>query len=83
MNILEQLIENNPDAQYLKADGFDDAVMGECYWSGRLIYSRKKIHEILMKEGMEEIEAIEHFEYNIGGAYVGDKTPIFLNDLDL
>jgi hypothetical protein len=81
MNKLEELLEENPDAQYLKADGFDDAVLGTCYWSERLIYSRKKIHEILMKEGMEGIEAIEHFEFNIGGAYVGEKTPIYLNDL--
>ena len=81
MNKLEELLEYNPDAQYLKADGFDDAVLGVSYWSERLIYSRKKIHEILMKEGMEEIEAIEHFEFNIGGAYVGEKTPIYLNDL--
>ena len=83
MNILEQLIENDPEAEYLKADGFDDAVIGACYWSGRLIYSRKKIHEILMKEGMEEIEAIEYFEFNIGGAYIGEQTPIYLNDLYL
>lgn len=48
-----------------------------------IAYDTDKILEILM-EDMEEIDslesdryldAIEHFEYNIGGAYVGEFTP--------
>jgi hypothetical protein len=27
---------------------------------------------------MEEIDAIEYLEYNTGNAYVGEKTPIFI-----
>jgi len=31
---------------------------------------------------MSHEDAIEHFDYNIAGSYVGDKTPIFVNDPD-
>lgn len=32
----------------------------------------------LIEEGMEEEEAIEYFEYNTRGSYVGENTPAFL-----
>jgi hypothetical protein len=31
---------------------------------------------------MSESEAIEYYDYNIAGSYVGENTPIFLDDLD-
>jgi hypothetical protein len=30
---------------------------------------------------MNEEEAIEYFEYNVSGSYVGEKTPIWCEDL--
>jgi hypothetical protein len=47
--------------------------------SMRLIYSVMKCLSILM-EDMEEIDAIEHFNYNVSGAYVGEQTPIWCWD---
>jgi hypothetical protein len=32
-------------------------------------------------EGMSEEDAMEHFSYNVSGAYVGEKTPIWCYDL--
>jgi hypothetical protein len=29
---------------------------------------------------MDEEQALEYFDYNIAGAYVGPSTPIFLED---
>jgi|TARA_B100000035_G_scaffold89552_2_gene75496 hypothetical protein len=70
----------------LKADGFDESIIGYCYdiatGDERIIYSVQKCIEILVAEGMEEIDAIEHLEYNIMGAYVGNSTPIFLREYD-
>jgi hypothetical protein len=34
----------------------------------------------LVLEGMTAEDAIEHFEYNIRGGYVGEKTPIWCQD---
>ena len=62
------------DEQTLKADGFDDAVIGITR-DKILVYSIEKTIQILMEEDMSEIDAIEHLDYNILGSYVGDYTP--------
>tara|TARA_R100000995_G_C3460308_1_gene112773 strand:+ start:212 stop:466 length:255 start_codon:yes stop_codon:yes gene_type:complete len=64
------------DEETLKADGFDDAVIGITR-DKILVYSIEKTIQILM-EDMSEIDAIEHLDYNILGSYVGDYTPIFI-----
>jgi hypothetical protein len=78
---LESILENYPDETFLKADGFDDAVIGFDEHSLRLIYSMSKCLDILM-EDMSDEDALEHFYYNVSGAYVGEQTPIWCNDLD-
>lgn len=78
--MLEIIIENYHDEEILKADGFDDAVIGIDTDSMRLIYSVQKCIEVLKEEGMDEIDAVEYFEFNVLGAYVGEKTPIWCND---
>jgi len=77
--MIETILEVYFDYDFLKVDGFDEAIIGIEDSSMRLIYSCSKIIEIL-KEEMSEEDAIEHFEYNIKGAWIGDKTPIFCTD---
>ena len=67
----------------LKADGFDEAIIGmssDIATSGeRLIYDANKCIDILIRDhDMSEMEAIEYFEFNVSGSYVGDTTPIWL-----
>jgi hypothetical protein len=79
--MLEEILENYPDETFLKADGFDEAIIGLDEKSGRLIYSTTKCLEILVKdEEMTMEEAIEHFYYNVSGAYFGEQTPIFCTE---
>lgn len=84
MTNLEEIIEQYPDEEILKADGFDNCILGYEYnWDGniRLIYSVKAmLEELVVSEGMTELDALEHFEYNIRGGYVGEKTPIWCQD---
>lgn len=80
MNLLQALIEAYPEVEFLIADGFDDAVIGYHSQSERLIYSIRKCVDILIDEGMTEEDALEHFYYNVEGAYVGEKTPIWADD---
>jgi len=64
----------------LVADGLDDAIVGVTTVMGNdlVIYSIGKIVEVLMKrDGMTREEALEFFDFNIGGAYMGEKTPIY------
>jgi hypothetical protein len=35
-----------------------------------------------MKDGMEYDEALEYFDFNIAGAYVGEQTPIFIHKIE-
>ena len=60
----------------LKADGFDDCIVGVDTKS-RIIYNADKIVDRLT-EDMEREEALEFFYYNIDGAYVGEYTPVFM-----
>jgi hypothetical protein len=76
-NVLEEIIENYYEEEFLIADGFDDAIIGVDESSMRLIYSVTKCIEILVNEGMEYEEALEYFDYNVKCAYFGEKTPIW------
>jgi len=62
----------------LFADGFDEAIMGVEESAGVVAYDIDKIIEILSREMTEE-EAIEYFEFNILGAYMGEKTPVYIH----
>jgi hypothetical protein len=76
---LEEIIEMFPEEEFLKADGFDSAIIGVEPNSMKLVYNRDKMIGILMTdEEMEEIDAIEYLEYNTWNAYVGEKTPLFI-----
>ena len=78
--MLQEIIDCYGDEEFLIADGFDAAVIGVEVHSMRLIYSVSKCIDILIEEGMEHEDAIEHFEYNVSGAYVGEQTPIWCHD---
>ena len=79
-NVLSHILDSYPDDNFLIADGFDDAVIGLDEQSGRLAYSVSKCIAILKKDGMTEEDALEHFSFNVSGAYVGEQTPIWVND---
>jgi hypothetical protein len=34
---------------------------------------------LISDEEMTEEDALEHWDYNVYGAYVGEKTPIYIN----
>lgn len=67
--MIEEIFNAYPDDEFLKADGLDEAIIGVEDLSKRLIYSYKKIIEILCLE-MSLEDAREHFDFNIGSAYV-------------
>jgi hypothetical protein len=62
--------------------GLESAIIGivEEFGNGpRILYSKSKIIEILMeRDEMDEIEAIEFYDFNILGLYAGEQNPVFL-----
>ena len=66
------------------ADGFDDAFVGTTISAfGRkqvALYDYDKCILILMHDNhMTEDDAIEYFDYNVIGSWVGEDTPIYNN----
>jgi hypothetical protein len=77
--MIERILEYYEDESFLKADGFDEAIIGVDETQMRLIYSVTKCIEILCRD-MSEEDAIEYFIYNVSGSYMGEKTPIWCFD---
>jgi len=78
--VQDWIIEYNEEA--LLADGFEEAFLGVSEVFGRpplATYDRDKCIDILVKrDGMTYEEAVEYFDFNVTGAWVGDGTPIYL-----
>lgn len=75
----ESILEAFGDQELLFADGFDAAILGIDQESMRVVYSVRGMLQVLMKD-MSEEDAVEYLEYNVLGAYVGEKTPIYCHD---
>ena len=87
-NQVEELLaqlEELEDSEVLKADGYDDAILGVVSGFGgksAMLYSTARCIAILMtRDGMDYEEAVEFFEFNTSGAYVGEHTQVYLDDL--
>ena len=80
---MNELLQGYIDAgePLLKMDGFDNCIAGvvEGFGQERIVcYDKFKVIDQMISEGMTEEEAVEFFEYNQIGAWVGDRTPCFL-----
>jgi len=66
-------------------DEFDAAFVG-FGWQFNVgpvaIYNQDLVMDILKARGMDEEGALEYFSFNIIGAYVGERTPIFLTNIN-
>jgi len=64
------------DEDILYADGFEEAFMGiarSCGAHPKACYDYDKCIEILvLRDGMSEEDALDFFEFNVAGAYVGE-----------
>ena len=65
----------------LMATGFEEALIGFGYQFNKplAVYDRNKCLNILMSTGMDYEEAVEYFEFNVVGSYVGETTPVFIS----
>jgi len=72
----------------LLADGLDDAFIGvgeNPEGNPVAVYSIEKCLDILAEQFKDEEDAmgdaIDYFEFNVRGSYVGEFTPMFINTL--
>jgi hypothetical protein len=81
LNIREELAEIwDQDLLFMSEPEYDDAIIGVMERAGGspvIAYDTQKILDIL-ERSMPMEEAQEFFEYNILGAYMGDRTPVYI-----
>lgn len=78
---IEQIMDALEESEALLADGFDDALVGHTQGANVVaVYEYDMCVHILMdRDGMTCTEAIEFMDFNVVGAYVGPKTPMFVS----
>lgn len=62
------------------AEQFDKTIIGMTVvnYLPVVVYDKIGIIDSLCDDGMTYDEAIEYFDFNIDGAYLGEQTPIFV-----
>jgi hypothetical protein len=85
-HIEERDLVASQNEEALFVDGHDNALIGVGQRCGQLalaVYDNALIRANLMSMGMDETDAIEYFEFNILGGWLGEHTPIFMEPLTL
>jgi hypothetical protein len=81
LNIRQELAEIwDQDLLFMSEPEYDDAIIGVMERAGGesvIAYDTQIILSVL-ERSMSIEEAQEFFEYNILGAYMGDKTPVYI-----
>ena len=87
INVKEYLKECYPDEEgIIIFDGLDDAFIGVGYTFNKAVacYNKDTIIAILIsRDDMSVEEAHEFFDFNIAGSYLGERTPIIIEDMFL
>ena len=67
----------------MKVDGFDDCICGIVERYGMdsvLLYDTDTmIEKMITNNGMDYEDAVEYFDFNVLGSYVGEYTPCYLS----
>ena len=77
----DEIAEYDGELMLLEPSYFDKAIVGIISNTNvnAVCYDKSKIINILMKhDKMTEDEALEYFDFNIIGAWVGEHTPVYL-----
>lgn len=79
--MLDWIDENYEEIIY--PEGFENCILGVGErWGGppvAIMDVEAMLDKIMADEDLSRHEALEHFEFNILGAYVGDLTPIYMH----
>ncbi len=71
------------DALFLDPADFDEAIIGVAERADGMrvvAYDRTRCIEVIMRNStLEYEEAVEFFEFNTVGSWVGDMTPVFVD----
>jgi hypothetical protein len=77
-NAVRQWVVHAFGPELLTADDLDRALVGVAEVKGRcpvVVYDKNRVIELLLEDGCTLEEALEHFDFNVADAYVGNYTP--------
>jgi len=81
IDIKAYLADNYPEDEIIIPEGYDEAFIGIGYsYSGvYACYDYDKVIHIIMGNGSMTLEeAIDFFDFNVIGAYIGENNPVFV-----
>ena len=88
ISMIERITDNvdfSLSEDVVQLDGFDDCICGvveRFRMDTVLLYDTNRIIDKMINEdGMTHFEALEYFDFNILGAWLGDGTPCFTSYL--
>jgi hypothetical protein len=78
---LSKILNAYPEHEFVRADGFNEAVIGVDLETGRLIYSISKCIDVLVYvDNMAFEDAIDYFEEHVRSAFEDNEDgPIWAN----
>jgi len=86
LNKRQEILEDYGDREFLflSESEYDEAIIGVAHRIGQedvIAYDYDKVCEVVAKMiGNDDImEVMEYVEFNVMGAYVGERTPIFVD----
>jgi hypothetical protein len=81
---VRQIVLAHGDEEVLLADGFESAFVGVASRAGQPLlaaYSYHRAVKVLMeRDGMTYEDAVEWMEFNVVGAWAGERTPLWLHE---
>jgi hypothetical protein len=83
MDLIERIGDEYPEVIIM--DGYDDCIVGICERFGQepiVAYDKTKVLSKLKESGLNEEEALEFFEFNQIGSWLGKTTPCFITTLE-
>jgi hypothetical protein len=72
---------DDAEVELIFYDGMDDAIVGigQRFTTYFMVYDfGKVIDQLVARDGMSYEDALEYFDFNIVGGWVGDGTPCFV-----
>jgi len=86
----QQIADNYVGGQeflFMDPEYFDEAIIGvasNAVGMSAIAYSEPKVIALLIRhDKMTPDEAMEYYQFNILGAYMGENTPVFIDDVVL
>ena len=87
MNYSRHKIESflqNCEMEAVVLPGLDEAIVGIVLIDGeaRVVYEEEVVIDLLVEQGMEREEAIDHYYFNIENQSIGNSLPLFINSVE-